>query len=179
VWEVWGLKAENFNLSPVTTTTITNSTMPTATELCQQIADMDRVLKETEAAEAEEAKKAAEAETARKVAETEEAKKAEEKKKADEVAAKRKADEAKAEKVKNTKKSTPKEADEARKAKVHALAASKKGKEVDKSPEAEVEVETETRQDCDSCARKELFCEWRVVSPVLVSFGHIPELTFE
>jgi hypothetical protein len=36
--------------------------------------------------------------------------------------------------------------------------------EVEKSPETEVEVEMETRQDCDSCTRKELFCEWRVVS---------------
>jgi methylthioribose-1-phosphate isomerase len=68
-WEVGELKAEIFfNSSPVTTTT-TNSTMPTAAELRKQIADMDRVLKETEAAEAEEAKKAAEAEEARKAAE--------------------------------------------------------------------------------------------------------------
>jgi hypothetical protein len=144
--------------------------MPTAAELREQIAEMDRVLKETEAAEVEEARKAAEAETARKAAEAEEARKAEEKKKADEAAAKQKANEAKAEKVKNIKKSTPKEADEARKVKVHALAASIKGKEVEKSPEAEVEVETETRQDCDSCARKELFCEWRVVSCVYFFF---------
>jgi hypothetical protein len=158
-----GVKAENFNSSLLHHHPQSN-TMPTTAELRKQMADMALILAQTEEAEKEEAKKVAEAETARKVAEAEEAKKVEEKKKVDEAAAKWKADKANVEKAKGVKKPIPKEADEACKAKVHALAASKKGKEVEKSPEAEVEVETETRQDCDSCARKELFCEWRVVS---------------
>jgi DNA topoisomerase VI subunit B len=133
-WEVWGLKAENFNLSPVTTTTTTtNLTMPSAAELRKQIADMDRVLKETEAAEAEEAKKAAEAQ-----------------KKLDEAEAERKKKEAKA------------EAEKARKAKVRALAETKKGKSVDRTEEKE--EGSGSRQDCDSCRRKGWVCEWRTVS---------------
>jgi hypothetical protein len=141
VWEVWESNAENFNSSPVTTTT-TNLTMPTAAELRKQIADMDRVLKETEAVEAEEAKKAAEAEETRKAAEAQ--------KKLDEAEAERKKKEAKA------------EAEKARKAKVRALAETKKGKSVDRTEE--VEEGSESCKDCDSCRRKGWVCEWRTVS---------------
>jgi hypothetical protein len=128
-----GIKGGNFNSSLSTTTTIQFNNMPTAAELCQQIADMARILEETKQVEKEEVRKAAEAEAAKKAVE------ADAKKKADEAEAKRKADEEKAKKIK---KAAQKGADDAQKAKVHALAVTKKGKEVEKTPEVEVETET-------------------------------------
>jgi hypothetical protein len=120
VWEVWELKAENFNLTPVTTTIPRLDNMPTAAELRQQIADMARVLKETELVEQEEARKVKEAEEAKKAAEAH--------KKLDEAEAERKKKEAKA------------EVEKARKAKVQALAESKKGKAVDRTEEPVLRV---------------------------------------
>jgi ABC-type glutathione transport system ATPase component len=145
-WEVWDSKAENFNSSPVTTTT-TILTMPTAAKLHKQIADMDRVLKEMEAAEVEEVKKVVEAEEARKAAEAQ--------KKLDEAEVERKKKEAKA------------EVEKARKAKIRALAETKKGKSVDRTEE--VEEGSESRKECDSCRRKGWVCEWRTVSLYFLS----------
>jgi hypothetical protein len=115
---------------------------------------MDRVLKETEAAEAEEAKKAAEAEEVKKAAEAQ--------KKLDEAEAERKKKEAKA------------EAEKARKAKVQALAEAKKGKSVDRTEESG--GGSEVCKDCDSCRKKGWKCEWRSVRPF--SFSEFPELIF-
>jgi hypothetical protein len=138
--------------------------MPTAAEIRQQIADMALALAEAE--KAEEEKKAVDAEAAKEAVEVK--RKADEKKKVEGAEAKRKANEVAAEKAQKAKKTSSKEVDAERKAKVWALAATKrKGKEVEKTPEVEVEVEMETQQDCDSCARKELICEWRVVSNFL------------
>jgi hypothetical protein len=139
-----GFKAENFNLTPITsiptTTTFTTSTqlsMPSAAELRQQIVDMDRILKETELAEAEEARKAKKA-----------------------VEAQKKLDEAE---VEWKKKEAKAEAEKARKAKVRALAEAKKGKSVDRTEE--LGGGSEGRKDCDSCRKKGWKCEWRSVRP--------------
>jgi hypothetical protein len=126
--------------------------MPTAAKIRQQIANMALALVEVE--KAEEAKKITDAEAAKEAAEVQ--------RKADEAEAKWKADEAKVEK---DKKATKTEVDKVWKDKVCSLAVTKrKGKEVEKTPEVEMEVETKTQQDCDSCVRKELICKWKVVS---------------
>jgi ATPase subunit of ABC transporter with duplicated ATPase domains len=153
-WEVWELKAENFNLSPVTTTTLRLDNMPTAAKLHQQIADMACILKETELAEQEEEKKVKEAKEAKKAAEAQ--------KKLDEAEAEPKKKEAKA------------EVEKARKAKVQALAESKKGKSVDRT--GEPGENSEGRKDCDSCRRKGWKCEWRLMSSP--STSEFPELNF-
>jgi colicin import membrane protein len=157
-----GVKAEKIQLISFSPPHPNQHIMPTAAELPKQMADKALILAETEKAEQEEAKKVAEAETERKAAE------AEEKKKVEEAEVKRKADEVNVEKTKKAMNTSSKEADEAQKAKVRTLATTKEGKEVEKS--TEVEVETKTRQDCDSCARKELICEWRVVSNYFIFY---------
>jgi hypothetical protein len=115
---------------------------------------MDRILKETEMAEATEAKKVKEAEEVKKAAEAQ--------KKLEEAEAEWKKEEAKA------------EVEKARKAKVRALAESKKGKAVDRTEEPG--EGSEGCKDCDSCRKKGWKCEWRSVCSFSIS--EFPELNF-
>jgi hypothetical protein len=59
--------------------------------------------------------------------------------------------------------------DKVRKAKVQALAETKKGKSVDWA--GELGEKSEGRKDCDSCRKKGWKCEWRsVILPAVSEF---------